>query len=108
MTPELEDKLYADFPQLYHNKLNWGFECPDTWEPILRKLSAKLELLTTGWKEANPNAKLDGMDYEPPYAVQVKEKFGGLRFYMAWETDDMYAAIKQAEGEIDVLERQRL
>ena len=33
-----------------------------------------------------------------PKAVQVKEKFGGLRFYMTCETDEIYELIEKAEA----------
>jgi hypothetical protein len=69
--------LVADFPQLYASRnvraplvpLAFGFECGDGWERLIRDLSQNLELL-------NENAP---MWVE---AVQVKEKFGTLRFYV--------------------------
>ena len=36
---------------------------------------------------------------EHPIAEQVKEKFGGLRFYMSSETDEMTKLIDEAEKE---------
>lgn len=34
-----------------------------------------------------------------PRAMQVKEKFGGLRFYMTWETEEIDKLISKAEDE---------
>lgn len=56
----------------------FGWECPDTWNEILRDLSYQLEELN--------------IRYYPKYktrieAVQVKEKFGTLRFYYDLHVD---------------------
>ena len=48
----------------------WGFECGDGWYKLIDRLSAQLEEI---------NAGLDKDDRIE--AAQVKEKFGGLRFY---------------------------
>lgn len=47
-------------------KLDWGFECDNGWYNMLDALSAAI-------------TKLDG--HEHVKVVQVKEKFGTLRFY---------------------------
>lgn len=39
--------------------------------------------------------------FDHPRASQVKEKFGGLRFYLTCGTDEMYEAIRKAEEEAD-------
>lgn len=75
----LHEALIRDFPGLY-TSLDWGFECGDGWEPLIRRLSAILEPL---------GAK----------ATQVKEKFGTLRFYAAACTDAAHDAIDAAENE---------
>jgi FAD/FMN-containing dehydrogenase len=67
----LDAALVRDFPKLFTDRnigprytaMCWGFDCGDGWEPIIRRLSAKLERAGV-------------------VAVQVKEKFGGLRFYI--------------------------
>ncbi len=65
--------LLEDFPNLYRqSKLSpsetcmcWGFECGDGWFDLIYKLSKDII-----------NISEDGVE-----AIQVKEKFGGLRFY---------------------------
>jgi hypothetical protein len=52
------------------------------WGPLLDKLVD--DLLALGW---------DG------YVAQVKEKFGGLRFYIGCATDEVFSRIDQAEEE---------
>lgn len=97
MDTELDDKLVADFPNLYrmrHGKMShtcmcWGFDVGDGWHDIIRALSVKLEALILAMPE---EARVEC------YADQVKEKFGGLRFYMSCQTDEMSALIREAEA----------
>jgi hypothetical protein len=80
MREELDNKLCSDFPQLYRQRnwdasktcLCWGFP-GDGWFDLIYELSTKIDSLFK-------NNNLNGDDY--PACVQVKEKFGSLRFYM--------------------------
>ena len=98
MEEYLDDKLCADFPNLYADRnkscqetcMCWGFPGAG-WEPLLRELSEKLEALIVEWKAQNP-----GCD-SWPRASQVKEKYGGLRYYMTSSTDEMDKLIDIAE-----------
>lgn len=56
----------------------------DGWVPIIEKLIQ--ELIAIGWDKV---------------LHQVKEKFGGLRFYCGHTTDEMDALINDAEAEAD-------
>jgi len=74
MRPELDAALVRDFPHLYldrHGDTRETRMCDgfpgDGWEPLIRRLSEKLE----------PIARETGLR-----AVQVKEKFGDLRVYV--------------------------
>jgi hypothetical protein len=74
MHPELDAALVRDFPHLYcdrHGDTRETRMCDgfpgDGWEPLIRRLSEKLE----------PIARETGLR-----AVQVKEKMGGLRVYV--------------------------
>jgi hypothetical protein len=97
MSPDLDAKLCADFPQLYsvpHGETSgalshFGFETDDGWFQIIHDLSARLEVIIGG---------LSAGERDEYYANQVKEKFGGLRFYMNMETEEMRRAIEEAEG----------
>lgn len=97
MSPDLDAKLCADFPQLYSVRdgdtrgsvSHFGFETGDGWFRIIDALSARLEEIIEG---------LPAGERDEYYAVQVKEKFGGLRFYMNTETEEMSRAIEEAEG----------
>jgi hypothetical protein len=86
MKPELEQKLYADFPTVFlpreraagGDPFRWfGFECSDGWEPIIRDAAAKLAALS-------PHI----------HAAQVKEKFGAMRFYLTFDEDKVTPEIR--------------
>jgi hypothetical protein len=96
MSPDKDKALVQDCPNLYQDRhkpmsetcMCWGFECGDGWEPLIRELSVKLEALIVALPEAEHG------NYR---AMQVKEKFGTLRFYMSSSTDEMEALINEAE-----------
>lgn len=97
MKKELDEALVRDFPLLYadrdapmtHTCMCWGFP-GDGWEPLIRRLSTRLEGLIKFLPE----------DEQKHYrASQVKEKFGQLRYYMTCSTDEMEKAIQEAEEE---------
>jgi len=88
------EQLYRECPILFgdHTKsmretcMCWGFECGDGWFDLIFTLSRKIEAIVT---------KLP--TEERPVAMQVKEKFGGLRFYMTSHHDEIEKLISQAE-----------
>jgi len=86
MSPELAAKLRGDYPLIFAVMpplesedadvpvlpspfAIWGFECGDGWCGLLDALCLSLQHATT--KYGSPQV----------IASQVKEKFGGLRFY---------------------------
>jgi hypothetical protein len=64
-------------------------ETGDGWCAIIYELSAELERLI---------GKLPPEERNNYYAVQVKEKFGLLNFYMSKATEGMRSLICEAEG----------
>lgn len=87
MNKENTQKLIEKYPNLYkdyHGDMRttcmcWGFEHGDGWYDIIDELSKKLERLGV-------------------VAVQVKEKYGGLRFYISGGSEEIYALIDEAEA----------
>ena len=101
----------------------WGFSCGDGWYNILDVLCG---MLTSEYRQAksryeyyletgvgNPlwgtktvtqedidkaKAKMDEEAEKVPVASQVKEKFGGLRFYVDRATEEHYNYINFAEN----------
>ena len=83
MNEKLTTKLHKEFPELYKYKLS--FEHNDGWYDIIYNLSKKIYDIC---KEKG---------YEIPIAMQVKEKFGTLRFYIDSGYGEIYDAIDKAE-----------
>ncbi len=97
MSPEKTQELFDRFPKLYRGRtkpitaslMAFGFECGDGWFDLIAELSQKIDDI----------AKAAGVsDDDYPEAMQVKEKFGGLRFYIGTATDKVFAAIDEAEA----------
>lgn len=61
------------------------FECNDGWKQLLDNLCAVIE------------QHIKSKKLEDIYAIQVKEKFGSLRFYMSYHDDFIEGAIALAE-----------
>jgi hypothetical protein len=127
MRAELDEKLVAAYPELYRDRngdmrvtlMCWGFECGDGWYQIIDTLSYALtmnyrrakedvefwtkNLGKTVWKgregtQEDIDKALKKLEETPcPIAVQVKEKYGTLRFYINYGTDQHYNYIGFAE-----------
>lgn len=114
MNNENEQKLIAAAPKLYSGlhperermiesltgvpgrpfqPIAFGFECGDGWFDLLLECSIKIEAIINS---------LPGLDQVGFYATQVKEKFGTLRFYMSYHTDEIDAIIAIAEEKSSV------
>lgn len=88
MSPHHTQQLYEAFPRLYRGRqlpasessMSWGFECGDGWFDLIGNLSKAIE----------DNARSEGIDPQSdhwPEAVQVKNKFGSLRFHLRHNTE---------------------
>jgi len=92
------DDLIKECPNLYRNGM--CFECGEGWYDLIRDLSLKLEdlIVDNPYTSASELLPTEETGFLPSfYAVQVKEKFGTLRFYMSTETDEMEDLIEKAE-----------
>ena len=89
MKKELEKALYDTFPQFFDLKTSpydggfWGVECDDGWFDIIYVLCIKIQPLAAKIK-----------DFQ---VVQIKEKFGGLRFYVSHGNEEIHTLIQEAE-----------
>lgn len=93
MKPELENKLCEEFPTFFlrgkpltESLMAFGFECGDGWYDLLHSLCVDIKKILTQHPE------LVGFK-----VIQVKEKFGGLRFYISGGSDEIWKRIDQAE-----------
>lgn len=100
MTRENTKKLFDRFDffkpekSLQETLMSFGFECGDGWFDLIWNLCQDIELLLA---LHNPNS--DDEAYYPFEVIQVKEKFGQLRFYTNWLTDGIDDRISKAEVE---------
>ena len=79
------NNLIQQYPNLYANIVH--FECGDGWYDIINSLSQEIETIITN----NPSLG-------PIKVGQVKEKFGGLRYYLdEGGCPEIYKAIEKAE-----------
>lgn len=125
MREELENKLKEKYPQIFRERF-YGCECSDGWYALIDTLCMMLssrynetknsvryiqenlgKKRTYGgkvWEQVDLDKAIEEMriaQEEVPVAVQVKEKFGGLRFYVntADETQNAYIAMAEAMAE---------
>jgi hypothetical protein len=73
----LENGFYPDKDLIKDSKF---FECGDGWYPLIKDLIT--DLIVLGWDKQT---------------CQVKEKFGGLRFYINGASEEIYKRIRIAE-----------
>ena len=118
MKKELDEQLVKKYPLIFKNRYGdvketlmcWGFECGDGWYQVLDSLCANIQH-HIDWKEKqrqwtitfNSKAALEEMREVPDaiaqvVAVQVKEKFGGLRFYSDGGDDQISGMVRMAES----------
>ncbi len=93
MNDENTERLFKHFPRLFRGKdlpltqnlMPFGFECGDGWYDLVYSLAADISKYAA-------KANLD------PIAVQVKEKLGGLRFYVHRADDHIFKLVANAES----------
>lgn len=122
--PEIFKERHGD---VQSTAMCWGFSCGDGWYPLIDELCSALTSEVThlrnkitfveetlaktdksAWdrclignyteeKLAEEKQKLKAASDRIPVAVQVKEKFGGLRFYVCNATEEQRQYIRFAE-----------
>jgi hypothetical protein len=85
MTPEKTEQLIKKYPNIF--KETFWFECDDGWFNIIDTLCSNIQ------HHLNNNP-----DVEPVLALQVKEKFAGLRFYIYGGDDTIDRLINDTES----------
>lgn len=88
MNEERRNKIVDDHPLLFKHRTY--FACGDGWLDIIERLADQIEPMLQ---------KVDKDDILIPSCADVKEKYGGLRFYMYFETKEMDELIYNAEKE---------
>lgn len=93
MSPENNEKLIKDYPLIF-NKDFW-FECSDGWYTLINVLCHEIQNYID-WKIKSIPA--DDLENFQVVALQVKEKFGGLRFYYSGGDEFINGIVRMAEG----------
>ena len=94
MKQELQQKLTEKYPKIFadcdktpqESNMAWGMACGDGWYRLIDNLCENLQFQTD--RNGDPQV----------VAAQVKEKFGGLRFYIGGASERQYAYISFAEA----------
>lgn len=93
MNPDFDNQLCQKHPRIFvqrHGPMDdtamcWGFDCGDGWFTLLDVLCRELQGQTD--KHGAPQLE----------AVQVKEKFGALRFYVTTSNEVQQALVRMTE-----------
>lgn len=99
MDKKLAEEIFKKCPILFRqrnagvdkNLMIFGFECADGWFDIINELSVAAEAIALTLKERGLE------EHYLPSVVQVKEKFGTLRYYIDNATDEIQDLVDDAE-----------
>ena len=109
MTEEKDKALCAKYPKIFRDRsrsmqetcMCWGFEHGDGWYDIIDSLCSTIQH-HLDWKRSSDKFKsMPDEEWDESHqvvAAQVKEKFGGLRFYINGGDDFVEGAIALAES----------
>jgi hypothetical protein len=94
MKKELEDLLFQRYPRLFEERalspqelgMYWGFQCGDGWFDLIDRLCRTIQF------------GIDKGDTPPVRVVQVKEKFGTLRFHIRGGNERVRGMIDMASA----------
>lgn len=109
MSPELDKKLCVKYPKIFKHRngtiqetcMAWGFAHGDGWFDIIDTLCGIIQHHANIKRKQEPYASLTEEEFDEihqPVAAQVKEKFGGLRFYCDNTDEYIQGAITLAES----------
>ena len=94
MQEKMQKELFKKYPKIFkmiestpqESCMAWGLEVGDGWYWLIDKLCYQIQ------RDIDLNN-----DHHQIIATQVKEKFGGLRFYIESGSDEQYSFIDFAE-----------
>lgn len=115
MTPEKDSQLCEKYPKIFRDRyaspqstcMCWGFSCGDGWYDLIDTLCSciqnhvenkfRQQQLSLKYGNIKPEDVIPSEDLQV-VAVQVKEKFGGLRFYINGADEEVHGMITMAEA----------
>lgn len=93
MSPEKTKILLDSFPKLFES--NFYFECGDGWFDLIKCLASNIQNHVDWESKGKTQEEIEEIQ---PIASQVKEKFGGLRFYLNTNDDRIRGMVTMAES----------
>ena len=109
MRDELDEALCKKYPKIFKMRngsiqetcMSWGFEHGDGWYNLLDTACSNIQHHIDWKRKAEPFAGMSDEEFDEihqPVAAQVKEKFGGLRFYVDNCDDYVQGVVAMAES----------
>lgn len=109
MTESKDMALCAKYPKIFRDRnasvyetpMGWGIETGDGWHDIIDRLCSTIQSHVDSKRRLPQFASLTDAEFDEQHqtvAAQVKEKFGGLRFYADNTDDFIQGAISMAES----------
>jgi hypothetical protein len=107
MRDELDRMLCEKYPKIFRDRnksaqetcMCWGFTHDDGWYDIIESLCANIQAHVDWKRRQHPELTDEEFDAQHQVvAAQVKEKFGGLRFYVDNCDDYVRGAVAVAES----------
>jgi hypothetical protein len=90
---EFAKKMETQFPKMFANPYG-GFAIGPGWWPIIESLCANIQSHTDWWNKNRETRPV----VEQVVVEQIKEKFGGLRFYYQGGDDTVAGMVRMAES----------
>ncbi len=105
MKEELDKLLCEKYPKIFRDRnapmtetaMCWGFEIGDGWYQIIDSLCGNIQHYID-WKQEQKEKYGRGDGCHQVVVTQVKEKFGGLRFYYTGGDDEISGMVRMAES----------
>ena len=112
MQDDLEKQLYEKYPEIFRQKdlpmnqtaMCWGISTGKGWFVIIDELCSEIQNhiynknLDIKYKKERGELPPDAPNFPQVEATQVKEKFGGLRFYVNHSDEYIDGLISMAES----------
>jgi len=106
VSPELENKLIDKYPEIFTRKnesgerevVSYGLSVGDGWYDIIDCLCSSVQNHLNHHRSRGHLTPAEFEEQVQTKAAQVKEKFGGLRFYVDNADDYVKGVIQMAEA----------
>jgi hypothetical protein len=109
MNDELDKRLCEKYPKIFRDRMGsmqetcmcWGFDHADGWYNLIDAACINIQSHTNQKRKREPFASMTDEEFDEihqPVASQVKEKFGGLRFYIDNADEYVHGIIAMAES----------